>query len=587
MYHYVQKFNKELPYFKFLHIDDFKKQLDFLKNNYYFPSKNEFFKFINKEINLPEKSIILTFDDGLKCHHEFVLPELKKRNMWGFFFINSGVYINNDFLDVHKIHLLTGRFDSKILLSKVKYFINENKNCIRNDVKQNLENILYKNYITFDESEVNFKKILNFYMEKESSKLFINKIFNDFFPNIQKQILNFYLSIDEIKNLDNNEMLIGNHTVNHYNLASLNNEEQKFEIEEGCKFISKIINKNLKFFSFPFGGKHVYNDLTLKILKNNSTFLSFDNNPIDININNLDLLKIPRYDCNLFDYGKIYNYKKNDINHVPKEINLQQKFNNNYSSITIFTSNHPRHLNLVNLVSKITDIVYVVIESTTLFKKRDNYLKFYFDKVKQSENKYFGNIGFLENNVKTLNIQYNDASKLDLKILKPALESEVILVYGASWIKSELCEILERKNAINIHAGISPYYRGSGTTFWPIYDNKLEYVGATIHKLALKLDAGEIFYTVIPIYNKSMNNLFDFTMYVIKITQETLLEKLKNRDIWRIKTHPQNKNLEIKYTKNNDFNENIAYNFLNNEPNISILKQINYDKSIYFNPIFK
>jgi len=84
-----------------------------------------------------------------------------------------------------------------------------------------------------------------------------------------------------------------------------------------------------------------------------------------------------------------------------------------------------------------------------------------------------------------------------------------------------------------------------------------------------------------------MNNLFDFTMYVIKITQETLLEKLKNRDIWRIKTHPQNKNLEIKYTKNNDFNENIAYNFLNNEPNISILKQINYDKSIYFNPIFK
>ena len=77
---------------------------------------------------------------------------------------------------------------------------------------------------------------------------------------------------------------------------------------------------------------------------------------------------------------------------------------------------------------------------------------------------------------------------------------------------------IRKKNAINIHASISPYYSSYGTTFWPIYNNKLDYVRTTIYKLALKLDAGEIFYTVIQFYNKNMNNLFDFTMYVIKIT---------------------------------------------------------------------
>jgi hypothetical protein len=44
------------------------------------------------------------------------------------------------------------------------------------------------------------------------------------------------------------------------------------------------------------------------------------------------------------------------------------------------------------------------------------------------------------------------------------------------------------------------------------------------------------------------------------------------------KKHPQNKNLEIKYTRSNDFNENVTLNFLNNEPNIEIIKKINYDK---------
>ena len=46
--------------------------------------------------------------------------------------------------------------------------------------------------------------------------------------------------------------------------------------------------------------------------------------------------------------------------------------------------------------------------------------------------------------------------------------------------------------------GISPYYRGTATTFWPLYDNKYKYVGGTIHSIVNKLDAGKIYYTVLP-----------------------------------------------------------------------------------------
>ena len=41
MYHYVREFNKNLPNFRFLHINDFKKQLDFFEKKYGFVSKDE------------------------------------------------------------------------------------------------------------------------------------------------------------------------------------------------------------------------------------------------------------------------------------------------------------------------------------------------------------------------------------------------------------------------------------------------------------------------------------------------------------------------------------------------------------------
>jgi methionyl-tRNA formyltransferase len=43
-----------------------------------------------------------------------------------------------------------------------------------------------------------------------------------------------------------------------------------------------------------------------------------------------------------------------------------------------------------------------------------------------------------------------------------------------------------------LHLGLSPFYRGSGTNFWPIVDGHLEYIGSTIHALDAGVDSGPI-----------------------------------------------------------------------------------------------
>ena len=75
-YHYIRKFNKEYPNIRFLHINDFKKQLDYFSENYKFITKKEFIKIMNNQLEPIENSVVLTFDDGLKAQVQFV-PEYK------------------------------------------------------------------------------------------------------------------------------------------------------------------------------------------------------------------------------------------------------------------------------------------------------------------------------------------------------------------------------------------------------------------------------------------------------------------------------------------------------------------------------
>jgi hypothetical protein len=74
---------------------------------------------------------------------------------------------------------------------------------------------------------------------------------------------------------------------------------------------------------------------------------------------------------------------------------------------------------------------------------------------------------------------------------------DFIVVYGSSIIKPPLLERYDGR-MVNIHLGLSPYYRGSGTNFWPLVHRLPECVGATLHLIVAKVDAGPILAQVRP-----------------------------------------------------------------------------------------
>jgi folate-dependent phosphoribosylglycinamide formyltransferase PurN len=69
---------------------------------------------------------------------------------------------------------------------------------------------------------------------------------------------------------------------------------------------------------------------------------------------------------------------------------------------------------------------------------------------------------------------------------------EAVVVYGTGLIKEPLLSHYAGR-LINMHLGLSPYYRGTATNFYPLLNDEPEYVGATIHAIDAGIDSGPIY----------------------------------------------------------------------------------------------
>ena len=58
-----------------------------------------------------------------------------------------------------------------------------------------------------------------------------------------------------------------------------------------------------------------------------------------------------------------------------------------------------------------------------------------------------------------------------------------------------------KRKILNLHLGLSPYYRGGGTNYFPFVNNEPEYAGSTFMYLDEGIDTGEIIHQIRPVIN--------------------------------------------------------------------------------------
>lgn len=221
--------------------------------------------------------------------------------------------------------------------------------------------------------------------------------------------------------------------------------------------------------------------------------------------------------------------------------------------IVIFTANEIRHLAFVNYLREIDgiEILAALIEKKRKINTKNSTLIKHFHQRKIYEKKYFKNLKITKKEKFILRCNNNFiSSKYCLNLIKK-LKPDLIVVYGSSIIKGEILNIYKDK-ILNVHLGLSPYYRGSGTNIFPLINSEPEYVGATFMFLDKGIDTGNIIHQIRAKFN-SKDTIHDIgnklILRMFKVYKKIILnfEKIQKRKQQKIKN--------FKYYKKKDFTE--------------------------------
>ncbi len=170
--------------------------------------------------------------------------------------------------------------------------------------------------------------------------------------------------------------------------------------------------------------------------------------------------------------------------------------------VVLITGDCLRHSYLANRLAESVEVVGVVCEKKRLLPsglaEENIIIREHFKKRDEAEQKLLGEYGKLTSfSDRVLYVQHGESnSNYVFDWIKTKNPSTVVL-YGCSIIKNPLLSFYSGR-VVNMHLGLSPYYRGAGTNFWPLVFNEPECVGATIHLATLQVDAGDILIQVRP-----------------------------------------------------------------------------------------
>lgn len=114
----------------------------------------------------------------------------------------------------------------------------------------------------------------------------------------------------------------------------------------------------------------------------------------------------------------------------------------------------------------------------------------------QSESDFFDLFNStIEDNSNAIYIKKGDINTE--KVVRDIIASspDLLICYGSSIIKKPLLDAF-RGRFLNVHLGLSPYYRGSGANIWPMINGELDMVGATFMYIDDGIDTGEIIHQI-------------------------------------------------------------------------------------------
>ena len=162
--------------------------------------------------------------------------------------------------------------------------------------------------------------------------------------------------------------------------------------------------------------------------------------------------------------------------------------------ILLLRANSLRHIALENSLLQVSKNVFSIVENRDKVDSTISspIVRHHFAARNQSEIDFFYDLVSQAPNENITRFHLSDSINNESTILlAKKMEPDYIISFGCSILSLKWIETFQSK-ILGIHLGLSPYYRGSGSNFFPFVNNELGASGFTLMSLDEGIDTGRI-----------------------------------------------------------------------------------------------
>ena len=211
-------------------IPEFESTLDFLLKDYKPASTDDVLKLATSRGKGKGNLFYPSFDDGLAECYDVIAPLLKKKGIQAAFFINPLFVDNKTLFHRHKASLILNSIQQKSSsgLKKAKELLQQRFN--NQDLDEFLHHTVYTDHWLLDRIAEIFDIDFDHFMAHEKP----------------------YMSLGQIKKLQQDGFLIGAHGMDHREFFLSSEEEIMEQISASMEFLVEQVNPPIKTFAFPY-----------------------------------------------------------------------------------------------------------------------------------------------------------------------------------------------------------------------------------------------------------------------------------------------------------------------------------------------
>lgn len=309
MYHYTRDLqHSRYPQIKGLDKPLFREQIEFMKSNFNIVTMEQVIEAVQGKAKLPEKALLLTFDDGYIDNYTFALPVLEEFKVQGSFFIPGKTFSTHQLLDVNKVHYILASANIYELVEDVKkemdYYRGREFDYAPTDE-------LFHEYAKenrFDVKETIFvKRMLQTVLPESLRNTISSNLFKKYVGVTEEQLAyELYMTEEQIRTMKRHGMFIGIHGYDHYWLGNLSEEKMKQDVSKALDTLDEFIDRKQWVMCYPYGN---YNQNVLDYIKSQGACVGLTTEVRVADVKKDNGLILPRFDCNDFP-PKSNNYKK-------------------------------------------------------------------------------------------------------------------------------------------------------------------------------------------------------------------------------------------------------------------------------------